>query len=425
MGANVLAKYCGEEGSNTPIRAAIPVGTPWDLMQGSEALEDGLLMSKVYSKVMSSNLVKVITRHAATLVLDHSFIPRFDKLLNPPPSKQVQKERKGVKPQTLRYVDDNMTRYGGGYSKPYGEFPFDHAHSYYKHGGATNFLSGVRRPLLALNADDDPIVPVHIISGVLKAMGVKVEDSEKDVLKKMDSKSFTEKDLIQKGGNPNIFVALTKGGGHLGWWTSREKGWKPIRWLKNPVREFAHAMFSEEAKALDQPCSQAIAWSQKDRVVEKDVEIEFLPASSLPSYEAQVGSAKIKGASQNGGDVQNGHSQNGHAKEVKSEANDQPGGIAVTGSGASRVAWLRTKLLEEAPLVHPSDALNGWVAPSEDQVERIQVKMVRQGIQGDDQSLLSFSDSFFFFVLNSTAILSDQKSGSMSSSLTLKSVSFE
>lgn len=377
LGANILAKYMGEEGSQTPLRGALPIGTPFDLYQGSLALEDGLLMSKVYSKVMSSNLVKVITRHAATLVLDPNFIPRFQKLLDPNPTKEVMKERGGVKPQTLRYVDDNMTRFGGGHSEPYGEFPFGHANDYYKFGGATNFLSGVRRPLLALNADDDPIVPAHIISGVIKAMGINVKDDEKDVLEKAEQEKFEKKHLVENG-NPNIVLALTKGGGHLGWWTSRKNGegksWKPVRWLKTPVREFSRAIFSEESKVLDQPCKDAIAWNQDGRVVEKEVEIEFLPASCLPSYKTQVGGAKANGsASQSNGSAK----ANGHSKEIKeSEEIEDQGGIAVSGAGASRVAWLMTKLLDEAPLVHPSHAKNGWVKPADDQIQRIKVRMV-------------------------------------------------
>lgn len=118
LGANVLAKLMGEDGDSTPLLGAMPVGTPWDLLLGSQALETGFIRSTVYSRVMAGNLTRVISKHMATLALDPSLQEHLHTLLNPP--KEYPDKRDGVKPQTLRFVDDVLTRLAGGYSKPYG-----------------------------------------------------------------------------------------------------------------------------------------------------------------------------------------------------------------------------------------------------------------------------------------------------------------
>lgn len=66
----------------------------------------------------------------------------MSKLLNPPPKQQSIVER-GVKPNTLRFVDDTLTRLAGGHSTPYGEFPFETADDYYAYGGSVSDSLGV------------------------------------------------------------------------------------------------------------------------------------------------------------------------------------------------------------------------------------------------------------------------------------------
>ena len=59
----------------------------------------------------------------------------------------------------LREFDDVITSKIGGLSKDEGEcFPFKDADDYYEHASSKPFIKGVRRPLLGINAFDDPII---------------------------------------------------------------------------------------------------------------------------------------------------------------------------------------------------------------------------------------------------------------------------
>lgn len=55
LGANVLAKYLGEEGAATPLKAGIVLGCPWDFYDGHIYLSSSFLRL-IYSKAMAKNL---------------------------------------------------------------------------------------------------------------------------------------------------------------------------------------------------------------------------------------------------------------------------------------------------------------------------------------------------------------------------------
>jgi predicted alpha/beta-fold hydrolase len=55
LGANILAKYLGEEGDDTTIKAAVVLGNPWDLMKGHVILSSSW-MGDVYSRAMATSL---------------------------------------------------------------------------------------------------------------------------------------------------------------------------------------------------------------------------------------------------------------------------------------------------------------------------------------------------------------------------------
>jgi predicted alpha/beta-fold hydrolase len=58
LGANVLAKYFGEEGDATPLKGGAVLGCPWDLYKGHIELGKNLL-GWTYSKAMARNLRSV------------------------------------------------------------------------------------------------------------------------------------------------------------------------------------------------------------------------------------------------------------------------------------------------------------------------------------------------------------------------------
>lgn len=81
-------------------------------------------------------------------------------------------------------------------------FPFPTVDEYYQWASSDHVVDKIRVPLLSINAADDPLVPWV----------------------PMDAKE-----------NPLVIMALTKGGGHLGWFESRERRWTTapiLEWLK-------------------------------------------------------------------------------------------------------------------------------------------------------------------------------------------------
>ena len=79
---------------------------------------------------------------------------------------------------------------------------------FYRWASSHTALADVRVPLLAINADDDPIV--------------------------------RPRDLpAEVGDNPLVALAVTAGGGHLGWFLSLRRR---TRWVRNPVLEWLCAV---------------------------------------------------------------------------------------------------------------------------------------------------------------------------------------
>jgi uncharacterized protein len=104
--------------------------------------------------------------------------------------------------------DGTVTRIGGGSSPP---FPFPTADDYYAYASSHQKLRDVRVPCLAVSSSDDPVV--HEIP---------VDETKH---------------------NGWVVLAVTKHGGHLGWFEMGENG--PRRWIKRPVLEWLDAVGRE------------------------------------------------------------------------------------------------------------------------------------------------------------------------------------
>lgn len=315
LGANVLAKYLGEEGDDTPLLGGIVCAAPFDLKKGSDLMEENTFRRHVYSRAMNGNLSRLGTRHAATLDLNADMREYLDILMDPKLGQEFAKQRgesSAHSSKTLKFVDDCLTRFVGGYAKPYGEFPFDTADEYYKYGGALNFLKGLQRPLLALNADDDPIVAADSVAGLRHLMGHHDAKDEQDY-----------------GHTDYIVLATTQGGGHLGWWQGIRR---PTRWLHAPVAEFVNALLTKRNGGdLAQHPANKLATKTKQ------VTVELMPSELLPPYltpqQRQTADKKLDAAL-----------PRDHRKYQR----------------GPRLPWLRTHVLEHAPLLHPSMARQGW-----------------------------------------------------------------
>jgi predicted alpha/beta-fold hydrolase len=116
--------------------------------------------------------------------------------------------------KTIRDYDDAYTKKMFNYST---------VDNYYRDASCCRFIEHVRIPLLCINALDDPISSLPCIP-------------------------FDEIAI-----NPNVVLALTQYGGHLGWF---EHHYRPSRWVDKPLTEFIIAMFQacdqrKDIKILD------------------------------------------------------------------------------------------------------------------------------------------------------------------------------
>jgi predicted alpha/beta-fold hydrolase len=318
LGANVLAKYLGEEGDGTPLLAGIACAAPYHLKRGSDLLEESFFRRMTYSKAMNGNLTRVARKHAATLDLDETLRDPLDDLLDAKRA-QARTKKRGEdvanSKDTLKFVDDTLVRLVGGHKKPYGEFPFNSADDYYRHGGALNALKGLRRPLLALNSDDDPIVASEGVAGIRHLMGWHDSKEEEDF-----------------GHTEFIALATTHGGGHLGWWQGYKK---QERWVHLPVVDFSKAVFEHSKRLVESKASHPTSNDAKQPTAKKEVLVELMPSEVLPSY------IEVRD----------------RGSQAKKEAIDK---LDKRFNHGPRLPWLRTHLLQEAVLVHPSMSRHGW-----------------------------------------------------------------
>lgn len=306
LGGSILSKYLGETGKTTPLVGAVVVGAPFKLVRTSEALES-TYVSKMYSLAMGRNLLQVLRRHVDALALTPTLWKplelAFGERIAPDTDTPLPRPTAdGPQRGTLRFADHYLVCQVGGYSAPYDAFPFASADAYYEHASSTNYMHNVARPLLAINADDDPIVPIT----ALDELRAEVQ------------------------ANPNVILAHSKSGGHLGWFAGKTA----TRWVHTPANEYLAAVcrhFTETGAAhpdtgLGSGGPALSRWKQ-DGVEEVPVQVELLPVHALPT-------------------VLRGVTHKTHA------ANDAP----PDAPDAPVHAWLRTHVLPGVPLVHPKDS---------------------------------------------------------------------
>ncbi|KAG4053742.1 hypothetical protein PC123_g11114 [Phytophthora cactorum] len=209
MGSNVLVKYLGEDGDQTPLTGAVSVGNPFDLTICSANFGGSLFNRMTYDKALNNNLRELFFNKCNAAKQFENY-PGVDL-------EAIKATR------TVRDFDDRLTKY---------VFHYDTVDDYYNDAGSVKKLDGVRVPLLCINAEDDPIS----ISSALP------KDSEVEA-------------------NPNIILCTTKSGGHLAFYESslkaahdQENGKKDSKsvsnmWTVNPIAEFAEAVRLNKVEA--------------------------------------------------------------------------------------------------------------------------------------------------------------------------------
>lgn len=129
LGGNILLKYLGEEGSATPLAAAVAISVPFDLAAGARRLERGF--SRAYRRYLVGKLKRKTLAKAA--LLDG----RVDL-------ERVRRSR------TFEEFDDAATAPLHGFAG---------ARDYYARCSSNQFLTAVRVPTLLIQAQDDPFLP--------------------------------------------------------------------------------------------------------------------------------------------------------------------------------------------------------------------------------------------------------------------------
>ena len=133
LGGNVLLKYLGESGDETPLRAAVGVCVPLNLHTCADALDQGF--SKLYQRYLLKRMKAAVKRkfnpHTAAFDWNGAMAAR-----------------------TFAEFDDLVTAPLHG---------FTGMQDYYDKCSSTHFLDRIQRPTLVVNALDDPFMTEDVI----------------------------------------------------------------------------------------------------------------------------------------------------------------------------------------------------------------------------------------------------------------------
>jgi uncharacterized protein len=180
LGGNQLVKWLGESGDDLPpeVRGAVAVSVPFDLARCASALDGPGFWPWVYRE----RFLRRLRRKALRKAIEHP--GRIDA--------------EAVRRSTT------FSEYDGLVTAPL--HGFESAEDYWTRSSAARFVSGVRKPLLLLSADDDPLVP---------SVSLPVEAA---------------------GQNPAVTLEVTSGGGHVAFVSGPP--WRPGYWAEEQAVDY-------------------------------------------------------------------------------------------------------------------------------------------------------------------------------------------
>jgi predicted alpha/beta-fold hydrolase len=180
LGGNQLVKWLGERGEDLPseVRGAVAISVPFDLARCASALDGPGFWPWVYRE----RFLRRLRRKALRKAIAHP--GRID----------ADAVRRAA----------TFSEYDGLVTAPL--HGFESAEDYWTRSSAARFVSGVRRPLLLLSADDDPLVP---------AISLPVETASQ---------------------NPAVTLEVTSGGGHVAFVSGPP--WRPGYWAEERTVDF-------------------------------------------------------------------------------------------------------------------------------------------------------------------------------------------
>lgn len=188
LGGNVLLKYLGERGERVPeqVRAAVAISAPVDLAASAQALDRG------FARVYGKRLVKSLKRKALAK------LERFPDLID---------RMALLRANTLQEFDEVVTAPVHG---------FKDAEAYWAKSSSAQFLPGIMRPALLINARNDPFLPMASLP------------------------------RPEQVANPFLTMEFPTSGGHLGFVEGRWP-WRSVSWAERRAAEF----LSEHATKAD------------------------------------------------------------------------------------------------------------------------------------------------------------------------------
>ena len=133
LGGNVLLKYLGESGADTPLNAACGVSVPLDLHECSDALDIGF--SRLYRRYLLKRMKSAVTRKFDR----HTAAFDWDRTMNA---------------RTFAEFDDAVTAPLHG---------FRGKQDYYDRCSSVHYLRAIETPTLIINSVDDPFMTAHVI----------------------------------------------------------------------------------------------------------------------------------------------------------------------------------------------------------------------------------------------------------------------
>ena len=188
MGAGLLLKYAAKAGQNCVLRGIAAAGTPFDYAIIRQVLQnwwpyfgysDQFIIAQVKERFYAAQPELITMKDEL-----HEKGINLEEVANSKTSKEF---------------DTKFTIRVCGYES---------TEEYYNDASVVHALHKIQVPVLALSSKDDPIVSSKCIP------------------------------YEKVRGNPNIVLAVTELGGHIGWYT----GVVPERWYAKPCLEFLDAL---------------------------------------------------------------------------------------------------------------------------------------------------------------------------------------
>ncbi|KEY71582.1 hypothetical protein S7711_06043 [Stachybotrys chartarum IBT 7711] len=202
LGANILTNYCGEEGSQCLLKAAIACSNPFNLEVSSKMLMNSFIGREVYLRIMGTALKELVKTHERELEM-------FSNLDLDAISK-------------VTYLNE----FDRAVQCPSWGYPTEGA--YYRDASSSDAVMSIRIPFVALHATDDPIA----------------------VKEAIPYEEFRQ--------NPNTVLITTSLGGHICWFEVGGGRWHP-RPIANFFNHFAFKVDldsvkpTSEARTTDKP----------------------------------------------------------------------------------------------------------------------------------------------------------------------------